>query len=158
MSRKTINYTVSDNNRDKGKVFVLTEMSAVKAETWAIKALLALMNSGVDIPDGSETMGMAAMAELGLKAISGLKWEIAEPLLQEMMDCVQFMPEPRTPHIVRALFDEDIEEVATRVKLRLEVWKLHINFSLTAANLNSQEPELAAVAPTGSRVIKTSPL
>jgi hypothetical protein len=128
MARATVNHTVAEDGRDKGKVFVLTELPASRAESWAMRALLALMSGGVDIPEGFERLGMAGMAEVGIRALSGLKWEVAEPLLAEMWSCVQFMPDPSKPHVVRNLIEEDIEEIATRIALRVEVWKLHTGF------------------------------
>ena len=149
MARNVSQYTVTDEGRDKGKVFVLTELPASRAEAWATKALLALMNGAVDLPEGFDRLGMAAMAELGVKALSGLKWEVAEPLLAEMWSCVQIMPDPAKPQIVRNLIEEDIEEILTRVKLRAEVWKLHTGFlKAVAPFLSGASPEAAAVAST----------
>lgn len=128
MARATANITITDEGRDRGKVFVITEMPASRAEAWAYRALLALIAGGVDLPEGFERLGMAGMAELGIKALSGLKWEVAEPLLAEMWDCVQYMPDPHKPQVVRALVEDDIEEIVTRAKLRAEVWKLHAGF------------------------------
>lgn len=128
MARKTTNYTVTDENRDQGKVFVLTELPAARAESWAMRAILALMEGGVELPVGFERMGMAGIAELGIRALSHLRWEVAEPLLAEMWDCVQIMPDPAKPHVVRPLIESDIEEVMTRIKIRAEVWKLHTDF------------------------------
>lgn len=127
MARKELTYTAEDG-RDKGKKFKLTEMGAAQAERWAMRALMALMKSGAEIPENFEKLGMSGMASLGLKAIAGLDWETAEPLLDEMMGCVQFMPDPAKPQVIRALFDQDIEEIQTRLKLRLEVFKLHTDF------------------------------
>lgn len=136
MARKSTNYTVTDDNRDKGKVFVITELPAARAESWAFRAILALMEGGVELPPGFERMGMAGIAELGIRALSHLRWEIAEPLLAEMWDCVQIMPDPAKPHVVRPLIDQDIEEVMTRIKIRAEVWKLHTDFlSAVAASI-----------------------
>ena len=145
MARSTVNYTVKDEGRDSGKVFVLTEMPASKAESWAMRALLALMASGVEVPEGFDRMGMAAMAEIGIRALSGLKWETAEPLLAEMWECVQVMPNPTKPHVVRRLIEEDIEEIATRVKLRAEVWKLHTGFlKAVAPSISGGSPAAAS--------------
>lgn len=155
MARATANYTVTDEGRDQGKVFVITEMPASKAESWAMRALLALMAGGVEVPDGFERMGMAGMAEVGLKAIAGLKWEVAEPLLAEMWECVQIMPDSGKPHVTRALIEQDIEEVATRLKLRMEVWKLHTGF-LKAVAPSISGGSLAAVDKKGGPNIKTS--
>jgi hypothetical protein len=133
MARAVSNYTVDDEGRDKGKTFVLTEMPASRAESWAMRAILALMGGNPDIPEGFEAMGMAGMAEVGLRALGGLKWETAEPLMAEMWACVQIMPDPTRPHVVRALIEEDIEEISTRIKLRAEVFKLHVGFLKAAA-------------------------
>lgn len=133
MARKIENFTVTDEGRDMGKTFVLTEMPASQAEAWGMRALLALMNSGAEVPEGFELNGMAGLAEMGLKALSGLSWDVLEPLLGEMMSCVQFMPDPSKPNIVRKLFEEDIEEVSTRLQLRAAVWKLHVAFFKNAA-------------------------
>jgi flagellar motor component MotA len=134
MARNVCNYAVMDEGRDKGKIFVLTEMPASRAESWAMRALLALMAGGVEMPEGFERMGMAAMAEVGIKALAGLKWEVAEPLLEEMWTCIKIMPDASKPHLVRNLLEEDVEEITTRVKLRAEVWKLHTGFLKAVAN------------------------
>lgn len=142
MARTTLNYTVQDKGRDCGKVFVLTEFPASKAESWAMRAILALMAGGVEVPENFDKMGMAGMAEMGIRALSTLEWDVAEPLLNEMWDCVQVMPDSSKPHVVRKLIEEDIEEITTRMKLRAEVWNLHTGF-------------LKAVAPSlsgGSKV------
>lgn len=126
--RAKATYTVTDENRDKGKIFLLTEMPASKAESWAMRAILALMND-VKLPEGiGENMSMAAMAEIGIQALAKLKWEVAEPLLDEMWQCIQVCPDPSKPFVVRPLIEEDIEEITTRIKLREEVWKLHTGF------------------------------
>ena len=128
MARKTINYTVQDSGRDQGKVFVLTEMPASKAESWAMRSILALMNGGGIFPEDFESSGMAGLVEIGINALSTLDWKVAEPLLEEMWSCVRIMPDAAKPHIVRPLIEEDIQEVKTRMKLRMEIWSLHTDF------------------------------
>lgn len=137
MARNTLIYTVTDDNRDKGKTFFLTEMPASQAESWAMRALLALLANNADLPEGLEHAGMAGMAEIGIKALSGLKWEIAEPLLNEMWECVEVIPDPSKPHIKMRMLHggEVIEEISTRIKLRAEVWKLHTAFLQAVAHL-----------------------
>ncbi len=144
MARTILNYTVTDEGRDKGKVFVLTELPASQAESWAMRALLTLMSSGVEVPEGFERTGMAGMAEMGIKALSGLKWDVAEPLLAEMWECARIMPEPGKPQVVRNIIEEDIEEIATRVKLRAEIWKLHTGFLKAVAPSISNGSQVAA--------------
>lgn len=128
MARKTVEYVISDDNRDKGKRFVLTEMPASQGEAWATRAILALMSGGVDLPEGYENLGMAGIAEVGLKALGQLDYQTLEPLLAEMMGCIEIKPNPADPNLKRTLIEEDIEEISTRIKLRAEVWKLHTGF------------------------------
>jgi hypothetical protein len=128
MARKIVNFSITSEGRDKGKLFLLTEMSASKGEAWATRVLLALMASNVNLPENFSDLGMAALAELGIRALSGLKWDVAAPLLAEMFDCIEIIPDPKKTHIHRALIEEDVEEIQTRVILRMEVWKLHMGF------------------------------
>lgn len=132
MARKILNVTISDEGRDKDKVFVLTEMPASQAERWAARALFALMNSGVTIPDNIASTGLAGIAALGIKALGRLPFELAEPLLDEMFECVKIMP---NPEVTRALIEDDIEEMKTRIQLRKEIFNLHTSFFITAAPL-----------------------
>ncbi len=142
--RKTATYTVEAEGRDKGKTFVLTEMPAARAEDWAIRALLALGSANVDLPEGLEGLGMAGLAEVGLKKLFALNHETIRPLLAELMECVQVQPDPRRPEVKRAMIDGDAEEVRTLLTLKYEVLKLHLDFSLGAglsASLGNLAPE-----------------
>ncbi len=55
-----------------------------------------------------------------------------------MFECVQVLPDPKNSSFARELEpaggdgDYDIEEVTTRMHLRLEVFKLHVDFSTAA--------------------------
>ena len=133
MSRKVIDYTVLDEGRDQGKVFQIREMSASQAEMWAARAFFAMARNGIDIPDEIVDAGMVGIASFAIKAICGMTFDEARPLLDEMMACVKVMPDPNRPEVVRALIEDDIEEVRTRLKLRKEVFKLHTDFFFGAS-------------------------
>lgn len=132
MARKEIYYTET-KGRDAGKVFYIREMSATQAEWWAIRAGMAMARSGVDLPDNFADMGIAAMAGTGLKMVSQIPPAEAKPLLDELMECVQCVPDASNQNVKRRLIDDDIEEIATRLKLRAEVFKLHVDFFQAAA-------------------------
>lgn len=127
--RKEATIVVEAEGRDKGKIFRLRELSAEQAESWGLRLMLALSKSGVEVPEGFLEMGMVGVAAMGLKAMGGLPWEVAKPLLDEMMSCIVIQPGSR-PDVVRALISDDIEEVATRIRLREEVLTLHTGFSV----------------------------
>jgi hypothetical protein len=135
--RKTVIVTIDAAGRDAGKVFLLREMPASQAEKWAARAFLAMARSGIDIPDDVASAGLAGIAAVGLKAIGGLGFAEAEPLMDEMFACVQIVPDPARPGVVRALVEDDIEEIATRLRLRKEVFGLHVDFSGLAARWTS---------------------
>ena len=133
MARKEIYYTVEDKGRDHGKVFYIREMAASAAEWWAIRAGLAMAKNGVNLPDNFSDMGMAGMAKVGLEMVAQISPDEARPLLDELMKCVQSVPDPSNQSIKRPLIDDDTEEVVTRLKLRSEVFKLHVDFFVTVA-------------------------
>ncbi len=132
MARRTLNWTAVDG-RDKGKRFLLTEMSARDAENWALRALLALGKNGIEIPDTAFDAGMAGIARVGLGLFLKADPVTAANLLDELMACVQIQPDQRNPNVSRPLVDDDTEEVQTRMKLKIEVFKLHTDFSMAVA-------------------------
>ena len=131
--RKTLTYTVADEGRDNGKVFLLTEMSAAEAEDWALQAFFALMNAGIEIPDDIANMGFAGIAAIGLKALGKVPFFMAEPLLKKIMECVKVIPDPSQQNVIRPLIDSDIEEAITLIKLKKAVFDLHTSFFTRAA-------------------------
>lgn len=143
MARKTKTVIISAAGRDQGKHFLLTEMSAVRAESWGLRALLALAHGGVDIPEGFMDAGIAGMAVMGVEALGRLRYEDAAPLLDEMLAQVQIIPDPvgNRALVTRPLMaEEDIEEITTLVQLRKEIIGLHIDF-FTDAGLWSKARE-----------------
>lgn len=145
--RKEKTVTIAAEGRDKGKIFLITEMSAWQAAKWADRCFFALAQSGVEIPEEIEQLGIAGIATLGLRALGGVKYPEAESLLDEMMGCVKFV-DPTNPQVTRRLIEDDIEEVKTILTLRAEVFELHTGFSFAAALSNSQASrERPAAAP-----------
>lgn len=131
MARKTVDVTITAEGRDKGKVFFLTEMPADRAERWAVRALLALSRSGVELSDELINSGMIGFANLSLKLFGNISVPEAYELLDDMFACVQVRPSPNEqPNVVRPLVPTDIEEVMTRLQLRLELITLHVGFSI----------------------------
>lgn len=128
MARKTMEVTITAAGRDKGKLFFLTEMPASQAEEWAMRALMALTKAGVEVPDPSS--GMAGIAVAGLQSLGGLSFPEVKDLLKEMFACIKLVPDPKVKSVMRDLVEDDIEEVQTRLMLRLEVFALHTGFSV----------------------------
>ena len=134
MARKTSKFVVESVGRDKGKTFLLTEMPATKAEDWAIRVMLALGSANVDIPEGAIQLGMAALVEIGLKKLFTINAEDLKPLLAELMECAEFIPNPQKPQVTLGypIFESQVEEVTTLLTLKWKVLSLHLDFSLAA--------------------------
>lgn len=137
MARKTLTVTISKRNRDKGKVFVLTEMSAWSGYDWASRVFFALMNAGVDIPDDIMQAGIAGVAALTgtdlakfiFSMLSKVPHYTAKPILDDLMACVQIQPDPHDSRVVRPPeLQGDIEEISTILTLQKEVFNLHFSF------------------------------
>ena len=142
MPRKTTRITITEEGRDKGKSFVLTELPADQAERWAIRAMLAMVQSGAEISPETMAGGMASFAVLGVQALGGVSWDQLEPLLAEMWQCVQYNHAPNIPlQSIAEGINSQIEEVATRFALRVAVLQLHMNFFIPEATPTSGRQE-----------------
>jgi hypothetical protein len=143
MTLKTLEYRVTDESRDKGKMFILVEMPAAVAEKWAARFLCALMNnSRSNLPMAYMVNGMAGLFTAGLPAMQYLKYEDAEPLMDTMWQHCVRMPgnakDPSRVDLLRPVFDEEIEDWQTRVKIRAALIGLHFDFSEAVAPYRAQ--------------------
>lgn len=151
MRKESIVRIDNPESRDNGREFLIVEMSALRAEKWATKALLALVSSGADIgEDVNINSGIEELAKVGIKSLMGLKYEYLEPLLDEMFECMYYLRKPGDTSSRQQLSVENcenfIEDTATILKLRAETLSLHLGFSLTeqlSAFLPGQDKEKA---------------
>lgn len=147
MARRTALVTINDpKSRDNGKTFRVTEMSADRAERWAIRCLLAFANAGARLPDGVLESGMAGIQATipglliqGLRSLAGLQYDDAAPLLDEMLGCAEFRaPGTDTYFPLIGSGMTQVEEVSTLWKIRYAVLEAHLGFSLADALSNSK--------------------
>lgn len=130
MSRKTRTVVIGDNGaRDAGKMFVITEMAAVPGEKWARRVGLSIAGA-FPLSDQMEDQGMGQLAFLGLKAMGLIPQDVAEPLFDELMTCVQFQPNPQDARVMLTwdVAGSQIEEISTILKLRAEALDIHTDF------------------------------
>lgn len=156
MPRKEKYITITTEGRDNGKVFFIKEKPAVQGEKWALRTLLALTRSGVDVPEDVLRSGWAGIAIVGIKALLKLHWDAeVEELLDEMFECVKICRNKRSPTEVFEILEDDIEEISTRLLLRLEVLELHAGFS-TAGSVSGTSTS-ATASPVSKDTPTTSP-
>jgi hypothetical protein len=157
MARQELKVKITAAGRDKGKVFIIREMSSAALEDWAARILLAMTQTGAKLADDIAQRGVAGIASMGIGAVmGGLSIDVARPLLKDMMDCVFIMPDPSNPSLVRPLVDtgngDDIEELGTRLKLRGDWYQLHTGFSMPVVlSTSPQETGKKRGRPANSR-------
>lgn len=119
--------------RDNGKTFVMHEMDAYAGQDWALRALLALAASGVQLPDGALQTGMAGIAGFGITALLQAPYGALKPLLDEMLGQVQYAHKPNDPkHPLTPINPGPncaVEEIKTFLTLHLRLFKFHTGFS-----------------------------
>ncbi|MDE1479977.1 hypothetical protein KKJ01_17565 [Xenorhabdus bovienii] len=125
MALKSTTITI-ESGRDAGKTFVITEMPVIKADNWAMRAIFAVANGGIDIGDIRPEMGMMGMAQVAVKALSRIDPDVGIPLLDELLECVQIVPSGGNARSIE--FNSDISDVKTMFLLRKEVFVIHIDF------------------------------
>lgn len=145
-------------NRDSGKVFLITEMSATRAEKWALRMFIALKGSGSGVSENVAQLGMVGITLAVINAFlrADIDPKVIDELLDEMMTCVQLVRDSNHPEVASTLVSEDdIEEVQTRLWLRSEVLRIHTNFSLAESLWRLI---FTVTTPPTSSSIQTSPL
>lgn len=151
--RKTVDVTISPDNapsvegRDYGKMFRVTEMPAFQAEKWANRATLALvprLSQEVSPEVAEELAENPTMPQMGrlFRLLHGISFPEVEPLLDELVGCVEVISDPSGKLPPRKLGlggMEDIEEVETIRYLREVVLSLHSGFIMPASILSLME-------------------
>lgn len=130
--RKEIEITI-DKGRDAGKKFKIIEMSALQADRWATKTLMALGRT----TDG----GILSVASMGiegiLKSLGSADYEKVEPLLQELLECASFVKDGTCIQLKAGMVDSIIEDWTTLFKLRWEALNLVIDFLVQGSGENT---------------------
>ena len=125
MARKQIEITITDENRDRGKSYRITEMPHAKAQEFTDRVFFAAMNCGVKLPGEIGQIGMAELWAAGLSMADKIPYDWARPLLEMLMECVDI---PTDVGVYRKRVESDIEEITTVFRLRTEALKLHFGF------------------------------
>lgn len=133
MARREIDYVVNDEGRDKGKVFHITEMSSKAAEKWAMRTMRAMLMAGIPVTPEMMAGGVGSLAAMNPSAILNIDIGEVFALGDELMACVKIRPDPSHPELMRTPDAEgDIEEIKTRLNLKLAAYHLIVGFSQAA--------------------------
>lgn len=135
MSLKSKPITI-EKGRDAGMTYLITEMPIAKADNWAMRALFAIANGGVDLEDVNPNMGMLGMANVAIKALAGIDPKVGIPLLDELLECVQVVPSGGNARSL--LLDSDVKDLTTMFTLRKEALAIHLDFLVQGGGLSSK--------------------
>lgn len=134
MARKEITFIVEDEGRDKGKEFVITEMSAWDADTMSQDIFRAMGDSDfAGIPPDVIAMGCAGLATVGLSVISASSPEVAKNLRDRLIDTVDIViTTDKTTNRRKVNGTLDFEEVSTIRTLLDKVFQVNFSFLMIA--------------------------
>lgn len=130
MARKEIPFIVETEGRDKGKEFLITEMSAWDADSLAQDIFRAMGDSNYSsIPADVIAMGCAGLATVGLSVISASSPEVARQLRDRLMSTVDIIITSEGQRQQRKVNGSlDFEEVSTIRSLLDKVFEINFNF------------------------------
>ncbi|HGH5415691.1 TPA: hypothetical protein ACJI3M_003300 [Citrobacter freundii] len=130
MARKEIPFIVEEEGRDKGKEFLITEMSAWDADTLAQDIFRAMGDSNYSsIPADVIAMGCAGLATVGLSVISASSPEVARQLRDRLMSTVDIIITSEGQRQQRKVNGSlDFEEVSTIRSLLDKVFQVNFDF------------------------------
>lgn len=129
MARKEIPYVVMDENRDKGKEFIITEMSAWDADELAQDIFRAMGDSDFSaIPADVIAMGCAGLATVGLSVLSAASPDVSRNLRDRLLQTVQIVITHEGRRQVRQVKPIDFEEVSTIRTLMDQVFRVNFDF------------------------------
>lgn len=118
-----------EKGRDAGTTFLIREMPIAKADKWAMRALMAMAGAGIAIPNVTD--GMMGIARVALGALQSIPEDKAISLMDELLECVQIIPEGGHPRQLD-LSINDVQDFTSLWLLRKEALMLHIDFLQSA--------------------------
>lgn len=130
MARKEIPFIVETEGRDKGKEFLITEMSAWDADSLAQDIFRAMGDSNYSsIPADVIAMGCAGLATVGLSVISASSPEVSRQLRDRLMSTVDIVITNDGQRQQRKVNGSmDFEEVSTIRSLLDKVFQVNFDF------------------------------
>ncbi|ELZ3993183.1 TPA: hypothetical protein SBJ50_002953 [Yersinia enterocolitica] len=134
MSRKQITYIVEDEGRDKGKEFIITEMSAWDAEELSEEIYRAMGHGEFNsLPADVVAMGVAGLATVGVSVLAAAPASVSRPIADRILSTVEIVITNEGKDITRAIKPIDFEEISTIRTLKDKVFELNFGFLSLAA-------------------------
>ncbi|WP_215762192.1 hypothetical protein [Acetobacter sp. P1H12_c] len=130
LKQKTV--TVPHEGADKGKMFIITRMSAYEADKWGRHAVQAAIKGGGAIPGLTEGGGLAEVAAAGIGIFGSMEPATMDTLIDQLLECVAYVPDLANPAVTipfkLAANTNQIEEIPTVGWLQKEAFSMHVDF------------------------------
>ncbi|CQJ65533.1 hypothetical protein [Yersinia enterocolitica] len=134
MSRKQITFIVEDEGRDKGKEFIITEMSAWDAEELSEEIYRAMGHGEFNsLPADVVSMGVAGLATVGISVLAAAPASVSRPISDRILSTVEIVITNEGKDITRSIKPIDFEEISTIRTLKDKVFELNFGFLSLAA-------------------------
>ncbi|CNF28803.1 hypothetical protein QVN42_13255 [Yersinia nurmii] len=134
MSRKQITYIVEDEGRDKGKEFLITEMSAWDAEELSEEIYRAMGHGEFNsLPADVVSMGISGLATVGMSVLAAAPASVSRPISDRLLSTVLIVITHNGKENSRPIKSIDFEEVSTIRALKDKVFELNFGFLSLAA-------------------------
>ncbi|QCE34677.1 hypothetical protein FAI40_04550 [Acetobacteraceae bacterium] len=141
---KSTEYLVEEG-ADKGKLFVITRMSAFAADEWARDIVRGLAAAGNKLLTSSIDLGVGSLANVSFALFGAMHKEDVDRALLLLRECCQIRRDARNPLVEPTkILEVDIEDPQTIKNLYVKAFELHVDFLKAAAELIS--PIVAAMA------------
>lgn len=152
---KSIEWTPADGE-DMGKVFIITRMSAFAADKWACHVVRSLVRAGAKVPDSALEGGMISLTGSAVQIFGEMSDDDCDKAFEGLMACCQIKRSPNA--MPSKIIDADIQDARTIFNLRVEAFKLHVDFfKAAAAQISPLAAAIMGALPAREPVPPTSP-
>lgn len=117
---------VIESGEDKGKVFVISRMPAVKGDRFMMRLLHGLAKGGINVGETKEAIGLLGINQLTVSLIGSLSEELFLELMDEILQYVKYVPKGGEARPLD--LDVDIEDMFTLSTLRMKFVEAQTDF------------------------------
>ncbi|MGV3346415.1 hypothetical protein ACGVWS_11990 [Enterobacteriaceae bacterium LUAb1] len=127
--RKQITWIVEEEGRDKGKEFLITEMSAWDAEELSEEIYRAMGQGEFNsLPSDVVAMGISGLATVGMSVLAAAPASVSRPISDRLLATVDAILRDNGKEISRKVKSLDFEEIETIRTLKDKVFELNFGF------------------------------
>lgn len=133
---------------DAGKQFIIKRMDAFSADRWACRVIRALVRAGAKVPDSALEGGITSLTGAAVQIFGSMSDDDAERAFDDLIKCCSIKLDATM--MPKRIGEFDIEDASTIPDLRVEAFKLHVDFFKAAAGqISPLAAAIMGVLPQG---------